>query len=305
MRVRLYESLRALFYTPYYAALELGVHGEAGLEVELARPETSDRTALDLFEGKADVAWGGPMRMLQTMDRDPDPDRRLIAFGEAVTRDPFFLVGAAPMPGFRLDDLIGLRLATVSEVPTPWLCLREDLQRAGLDPGGLNRESGRTMADNANALRAGEVDVIQVFEPFAEMLTAEGAGHVLRAAAARGPTSYTTYYAPVAFVRRNRPACVALGRALYKAQIWLHRAAPEEIRDLIRPYFPDLSDAVMTGAIRRYLALGVWGRDPRLPLAGFLRLKMALVSGGFIARDVAYETCVDTAIIEEAMAGGA
>lgn len=303
MRVRLYESLRALFYTPYYLALELGCNAAEGLEIELARPATSDRAALDLFEGKADVTWGGPMRMLQTMDRDPDPDRRLIAFGEAVTRDPFFLVGREPNPEFRLDNLIGRKVATVAEVPTPWLCLQEDLKRAGLDPAAFERVDGATMAENAAALRAGDVDVIQVFEPFVETLVREGAGHVLRAAAARGATSYTTYYAPIDYLRRERAACVALARALAKAQRWLHASRPEAIAERVQPYFPDVPDAVLAGAIRRYFALGVWGSDPRLPLTGFLRLKMALVSGGFIARDIAYEDCVDRDVIRDAMSG--
>lgn len=299
MRVRLHESLRALFYTPYYVAIELGCNREEGLEVELGRPSGPDRAALDLFDGHADVTWGGPMRMLQTMDREPE--QRLVAFGEAVTRDPFFLVGAQPIPDFRLDDLIGLKVGIVTEVPTPWLCLQEDLRRAGIDPQAIDRGPARSMAENVEALREGQVDVIQVFEPFAETLTAVEEGHVLRAAAARGPTSYTTYYAPAEYVQENRNVCVALSRALFKAQTWLHGATGEEIKDLVRPYFPDIDADILTGAIQRYLALGVWGDNPRLPLAGFLRLKMALISGGFIGRDVPFEACVDTSIPIDAM----
>jgi NitT/TauT family transport system substrate-binding protein len=31
-----------------------------------------------------------------------------------------------------------MRIATVSEVPTPWLCLQEDLRQAGIDPARLD-----------------------------------------------------------------------------------------------------------------------------------------------------------------------
>jgi NitT/TauT family transport system substrate-binding protein len=301
MRIRLYESLRALFYTPYYVALELGVNEAEGLEIELSRPEIPDRAASDLFDGKADVTWGGPMRMLQHMDRDPDPERRLIAFGEAVRRDPFFLIGRDPKPKFRLSDLRDCRIATVSEVPTPWLCLQEDLKRAGVDPAVIDRVHNQTMAENADALRAGAVDAIQVFEPYASILLREGAGHIWRAAARRGATSYTTYYAPVAYVRENRAACVALSRALFRAQTWLHDARTEDIASKAQPYFPDLAEEVLNDAIDRYRDLGVWGRDPRLPLPGFLRLKMALISGGFVGRDTPYDACVDASIAAEAM----
>lgn len=76
---------------------------------------------------------------MQTYDSRPDCD--LVCFAEAVARDPFFLIGREPRPGFTLADLFGKRIATVSEVPTPWLCLQEDLRRAGFDPDKLPRLS--------------------------------------------------------------------------------------------------------------------------------------------------------------------
>jgi ABC-type nitrate/sulfonate/bicarbonate transport system substrate-binding protein len=95
--------------------------------------------------------------------------------------DPFVLVGRDQHPDFALAGLYGKRVATVSEVPTPWLCLQEDLRRAGLDPEALPRIADRTMADNAAALRRGELDVVELFEPFAEELIA-GEGHLWYAA---------------------------------------------------------------------------------------------------------------------------
>lgn len=302
MQVRLYESLRAVFYTPYYVALQQDTHRRLGLEVILGRPETSDKSASDLFEGKADVTWGGPMRMMQHMDRDAAPERRLVAFGEAVTRDPFLLIGAKPKPDFQFSDLSNCRIATVSEVPTPWMCLQEDLRRAGIDPASIDRVADGGMADNADALRRGDVDVIQVFEPFIETLVQEGAGHVWQAGAARGPTSYTTYYATVDYVQQNRETLTKMVQALQDAQTWLHAAEASAVAGLVHPYFPDLDAAILTGAIDRYRRLGVWGRNPRLPVVGFVRLKMSLLSGGFIGRDVPFDSCVDNSIAEAVIA---
>ena len=277
------------------------MQSEEGLEVELSRPKTSDRAASDLFEGKADVTWGGPMRMMQHMDRDRDPEHRLIAFGEAVTRDPFFLIGSKPKPDFRMNDLTTCCLGLVSEVPTPWMCLQEDLGRDCIDPTFVDRVADQSMAQNADALRRGDVDVIQVFKPFAETLIQEGAGFLWRAGADRGPTSYTTYCATLAYVGEHREALVCLSRALHRAQTWLHSADIKAIADMVQPYFPSNPGPILAGAINRYRSLGVWGRDPRLPLVGFTRLKVSLISGGFIDHDAPYEGCVDRSIIEEAM----
>ena len=183
--ITLQENLRGLLYTPFYAALVLGAYRREGVAIEFVSAPEPARAAEGLFDGKVDVAWGGPMRVMQTYDRRADCD--LVCFGEAVTRDPFLLIGREPRPGFKFADLYGQRIATVSEVPTPWLCLQEDLRRAGLDPDELPRVADRTMPENVAALRRGELDIVQLFQPFAEELISAGDGHIWYAAATPRP----------------------------------------------------------------------------------------------------------------------
>src|SRR5882724_8926778 len=181
MAIVLQETLRAAFYAPFYAALALDAFGQEGVEVRFVSAPTPSQAARGLADGTVDVAWGGPMRVMHTYEQDPDCD--LVCFCEVVTRDPFFLVGRTERRNFKLADLVGRRIATVSEVPTPWLCLQEDLRRAGLDPARLDRVTGQSMADNTAALRRSEVDVVQLFQPFVEELLEAGAGHIWSAAA--------------------------------------------------------------------------------------------------------------------------
>ncbi|MCY4502546.1 MAG: ABC transporter substrate-binding protein, partial [Alphaproteobacteria bacterium] len=173
------------------------------------------------------------------------------------------------------------------------LCLQDDIRRAGFDPAAMNREAGRSMAENADALREGRVDAIQVFEPFVEELVHEGAGHVWYAAASRGPTSYTTLYTSRRFAEDNPGTLSALAGGVMDALTWLHGHDANVLAERLQGYFPDLAPARLAGAVARYKANGVWGRDPVLPLEGFVRLKGALISGGFVARDIPFEACVD------------
>ena len=299
--VRLFESLRAVFYAPFYLALELDAYGKRGLEVEFGRPDSPDDAASSLFGSGADVIWGGPMRMMQY--QAAHGDGTVVAFAEAVTRDPFYVVGREPRPDFRFADLMEACFARVSEVPTPWLCLQDDIRRAGLDPDALERAPDRSMAKNADALREGRVDAIQVFEPFVEDLLYEGAGHVWYAAAGRGPTSYTTLYTSRRFAEANGDALAALAGGVMEALDWLHKHDAGTLAERLQGYFPDLDPARLAGALARYRENGVWGRDPVLPLEGFVRLKGALISGGFIARDIPFEACVDNRYAERARDG--
>jgi NitT/TauT family transport system substrate-binding protein len=296
MPIVLQEPFRAVFYAPYYAAFARDAYGREGVDVTLGTAAGPAALPQALASGAADVAWGGPMRVLLTYDRDPACD--LVCFCEAVTRDPFFILGRTPRPDFALTDLRGLRVATVSEVPTPWMCLQEDLRRAGTEPATLDRVHDRGMAENAAALARGDIDAVQLFEPFVTDVLESGAGHVWYAAANRGPTSYTCFYA-------RRPVLAARGdelrrmtRAMAGTLAWLASADAATVAARIADYFPDLPAPRLAAAIARYQALGVWGKDPVLPQAGFERLKAGLLSGGLIRRDTPFAIAVDNSLAE-------
>ena len=297
MPVTLQESLRGLLYAPYSAALALGAYRREGLAIDFVSAPTPADAPAGLFAGTVDVAWGGPMRVMQMYETRPDCD--LVCFGEVVTRDPFLVIGREPRPDFTLADLYGKRLATVSEVPTPWLCLQEDLRREGLDPDALPRITGRTMVDNAAALRRGEVDVVQLFEPFAEELITAGEGHLWYAAAARGPTAYTSFYMRRRVLAARRDEIKKLVRGLYRTQKWVYAQPPEALADAVQSFFPSVPSTLLRAAVARYRALGIWGRNPILPRAGYDRLKAGLVSGRFVREGAPFEAAVDNSLAEE------
>ncbi|HWD57097.1 MAG TPA: ABC transporter substrate-binding protein [Stellaceae bacterium] len=298
MTIILQESLRGLFYAPYYAALELGAYAKEGVEVRFARAPGFGNAPTGLYDGSTDAAWGGPMRVNQLYEERTDCD--VVCFGEAVTRDPFLLVGRTPRPDFTIADLASTRIATVNEVPTPWLCLQHDLRLAGIDPARLDRVADRGMADNMAALRAGAVDVVQLFQPLAEELIEDGSGYLWYAAASRGPCSYTTFYARRGTLAAKRDEFRRLVRGLYRTQKWLHAAPAEALADTVQGYFADVPRARLVAGLARYKALGIWGRTPVLPRDGYERLKDGLVSGGFV-KGTGYAVAVDNSLAEAAV----
>ena len=171
-KIVLYENLRTPSYTPFYLAQAEGLFEAEGVDVELRLSPAPAETAAGLVEGRADVAFGGPMRVMMHHDAAHRAGRTspLVCFAQVVARDPFLLVGRAPNPAFRFEDLVGPRVAVAVDVPTPWMTLFDDLDRAGIEPASLNRTPDAPMADNAAALERGEIDVVQVFEPYADRL---------------------------------------------------------------------------------------------------------------------------------------
>ncbi len=299
MAIRLIENFRALFYAPFYIADLTGAYAAEGVAVERLSSSDPERTAAALAEGSADVMWGGPLRAMRAHDRDPSAD--VVCFADAVVRDPFFIIGRVPRPEFRFADLAQARLGTVAEVPTPWICLRDDLRRAGIDPASLSRVTGPSMVENARALRDGSLDAVQVFQPFAEELLSTDAGHLWYAAATRGPTAYTTFVTRRSNIALRREELVRMTRALHRALRWLGEAPEDEIARALAPLFPATPPTIIGAAIARYRALGLYAADPVIPRAGVERLRAAMRAAGALSREIAFEAVVDTTIAREAV----
>jgi len=293
------ENFRALFYAPFYAAHATGAFREAGVEVELRPSPDPPAAARALRAGEVDVMWGGPLRVMIVHDSEPDAD--LVCFADVVARDPFFVIGGKPRPDFKLADLGRVRFATVSEVPTPWICLADDLRRAGVDLDRLDRVSGPSMADNAAAVRAGTLEAAQLFQPYAEELIASGAGHVWHAAATRGLTAYTTLVTRRATLERRADDLFRMTLGLHRTLGWFAATPATEIARLLKSYFPDVGETIFAAAIERYRTLGLWGPDPVIRREGYDRLHAAMRAFGTLKRDIPYETCVDTSLAERAL----
>jgi NitT/TauT family transport system substrate-binding protein len=291
MRLRLYENHRFVLYAPFYAAHAIGAYAAEGLTVELLPSPGAGLAEQALLDGMVEVLWAGPMRVMK--HHDENPDSTLVCFSEVVCRDPFSIVGRYPNPGFRLADLADMRIATVSEVPTPWLCLQEDLQQAGIDPAGLDRVADHSMAENLNALSEGRIEAAQFFEPVVEEALASGRGHLWYAASTRGRTSYTAFVTTRERLVGDAEPLLRMVRAIRRTQQWIYTRSAPEIATTISSFFPALDRGVLAAALARYQAQSVWGRDPVLPEDGFDRLRRCLVSGGFIRRPTPHAACVD------------
>ena len=299
MKLTLIENFRALFYAPFYAAAELGAWRAEDLEVRMITPKTSAETIEILAAGGAEVSWGGPMRLMIALDKDAASDS--VAFCEVVGRDPFFLVGREPRPGFAMKDLVGPRVATVSEVPTPWICLQRDLVLAGIDPAQVRRTPARTMAENLAALRAGELDVIQVFQPFAHSAVADGRGHLWHRASDRGLACYTTLNTTRAFIRSQPDTVLRVTRAMYRTQKWIAAHPGATLAAVVSDYLPDVPRDVLAECFDGYKSTGVWSTSPIVQRAGLEWKRDAMRSCGAIAKPAAYEDYVDLQFAERVM----
>jgi NitT/TauT family transport system substrate-binding protein len=289
MKLRIAENFRAVFYAPFYAIRALDLAEREALAVEWLPSDAPGSTIEQVKRGAIDAQWGGPMRVLKDHDSTPADGGRLVCFGEVVGRDPFYVIGRQPISG--LKDLAALRLGVVSEVPTPWYCLRADLEDAGVDTAALRITRNLTMPQQLEALAAGKLDAVQLFEPHASRALAEG-NAMLYAASSRGPTCYTTFITSRDNASKRREELAALTRAMQAVLDWLAEKGPAELARVTASFFPDVPQDLLRSAFERYHRAGLWSRTTAVSKAGFERLAYSLHDGGLIKHRATYAECV-------------
>ena len=302
MRITLIENFRCVFYTPFYAPIALGAYAAEGLDVEIRTSSAAEQTIESLVAGGGEVSWGGLSRLMGALEKEPK--NLPVAFCELVGRDPFFMIGREPKPKFQLHDLLGKNVAIVNEVPAPWMCLQHDLKLAGIDAGKIKQTPRRTMQENMEAFQRGEIDVVQMFHPYAHALTASGVGHVWYAAATRGPASYTTLNTTRNFARREPDVLVGMCRAVYRAQQWIASHSEAALADAVAGWFPETPRGVLSACFGDYKKLGVWNRTPLVSSEGFEFIRDAGLSMGRVTRRFEFDECADIRFAEQAMKRG-
>ena len=286
----LYENMRTVVYVPFYLAIVRGDWAAEGIAVSVQTSPSTPETAQGLIDGRADVSWGGPMRVMLHHDRDRDCP--LVCFAQIVARDPSILLGRQSNQRFQFSGLAGKRVGVIAEVPTPWMTLQDDLGRAGVSLDDIDWVKEQSMAENAAALRAGEIDAVQIFEPYADALVQDGTGHVWHRCAVRGDSCWTSFYTTTAFTEREPETCRALVCGIERALAVLHKDNPLDTARAVGDYFPDLDAADLARMIHGYRASGLWAQTTELPVTAFTRLKAAMISGGLISYDAPYDRLV-------------
>ncbi len=284
MRLTVHQNLHAVFYAPFYVAVECGFFGAQDLEVTITTgvvPIGSNMVA----GREPDLLFGGPIRAFVQHAENPESDLQFIA--EVVRRDPFMLIGRKANETFRLADLAdlsGKRVGLFSLVETPALCLTWDLLQHGVGREAIARFAKPTIEEAIHGLRGDRFDVIQVPEPYASDLIMAGEGHLWHAAARRGPTSYSGILARKHRLNGAPGLIVQINEALAQGCRYVLDNPGEKTAGLIARHFPTVREDVLATAIDRYSDLGIWAPSADVSSEGLEALHRILFDLGILTR---------------------
>lgn len=297
VKVDLNEVVHSIFYAPQYAALELGMFEEEGLDINLTVGQGADKSMTALISGDADIALLGTEAGIYVYNEGRED--HAIAFAQLTQRAGNFLVSRTDEP-FDWNDVKGKEIIGGRTGGMPQLVLEYILKQKGIIPG-VDTEiiNNISFESTAGAFAGGTGDYTVEFEPTATVIEQSGSGYI---AASLGKESgyvpYTVYMAQKSFIEKNPDVIQRFTNAIYKGQLWVNSHTSREIAEVVSPYFSESDIDTLETIIERYKAQDTWKTDPIFDPDGFELIQDIMETGGELSKRVPFEKFINTEFAE-------
>ncbi|WP_274650634.1 ABC transporter substrate-binding protein [Paenibacillus humicola] len=301
VKIRLGEVTRSLFYAPEYVALGKGFFKDEGLDVELQTTAGGDKTMTALLSGVIDVALVGSETSIYVYQQGAtDP---VINFAQLTQTDGTFLVSRKPVSNFDWNSLKGSTFLGQRKGGMPQMAGEFTLRKHGIDPHqDLNLLQNVDFANIPAAFASGTGDYVQLFEPQASIFEKEGKGSVIASFGVEsGHLPYTVFMTKQSYMDKNKDTVQKFADAVYKAQQWVKEHSPDEIADVVMPYFKDTDRDIAVRVIERYKEQGSYATDPIIDQNEWNNLLDIMTQAGELKDRTPLDKVVDNTFAENAM----
>jgi len=298
--LRLSEVTRSVFYAPQYVALALGFFEDEGLSIELVTAEGADRVMTAVISGAADIGLSGPEAAIYVYTEGSD--NHAVVFAQLTQRDGSFLIARSPDQNFEWENIRGAHLLPGRRGGMPYMTLSYVVTQAGLTPGvDVDFDSTIQFAAMVGAFLSGTGDFVTAFEPVASTIVLEGRGYIVASVGEwAGELPYTAYYAQGSFIRDNPDVIQGFANALARGQHWVNTHSPEEIAQVIAPFFPDADPVIMASAIANYKRIEAYATTPMMSSEAFYRMQDIMELAGELNERAPFDSLVDNSFAQRA-----
>ena len=284
----------SIFYAPVYAAQTRELFHRNAVEVQFSFPELGGDPVGPLEAGEADVAVGGPVRLMRSAPASPEP---CVFIGQVTGASGFSILGRQSAP-FQWSDLAGKTYIPFTLSRTPLLFTRSTLRKNDVDPDTMRILEAGSPDEAVARLLAGDADFAELPEPHVSTILASGsAGVCVSMARELGamPFSDIITRREVIETRRDALACVLAG--IRDAQAWIRDASARDVAMELSGAFPDIDLSLLESSAVRYKDEGVWASEPAFDRAPFIAMQETIMQGGEELRLLAFEDSVDISLI--------
>jgi NitT/TauT family transport system substrate-binding protein len=248
MTIRVTASRHTAFYSPLICTIAAG-----SLDYTYSVLTPGQTAAGMIREGKADIMQSAPSTNWAKMDKGETGFP--MHFALINQRDGFFLVGREQ--NFTWKDLEGKSLLA-DHGSQPLAMLRYAVHYNGADWSKINAINAGSPEAMLTAFRAGKGDFVHLQAPPPDLLEL-----AISVGASMPPNAFSTLCASREFI--GTPAFQAFAKAFAEAKEWVRHTPAAEVAAREASYFPDTSQAALTGAIAQYQGIGAWNGGIEIP----------------------------------------
>ncbi|MGE3992889.1 ABC transporter substrate-binding protein [Pseudorhodoplanes sp.] len=265
----------SIFYATVFVAQSRGLFAERRIEIELGFAPPGGDPVNELALGNADLAVGGPVRLMRYPHEVAD---QFCVCGQVNSASGFYLLGRGGIARGDWEGLKGRSLLLFPASRTPWLFTRRLLLSKGLKEEDIRQVEARSLAEAADLFRCGKADLMEAPEPIVSMCLQDGTGEIWASMPEEfGEMPFSVVVARKDSMRNSEGETGRCLEALAASQRWIHSAAIEAVAAELQPRFPEIVPDVLRAACRRYREDSVWARSLEFTETAFELLQSAIL----------------------------
>lgn len=297
--IKLNEVTRSVFYSPQYAAINLGFFKDEGINLDITTGQGADNVMTAILSGQSDIGLCGPEASIYVYNQGKEDYTEV--FAQLTKRDGSFLVSKNKTNNFSWTDLKGKTVIPGRKGGVPFMTLEYVLRHNGVDPQkDLILDDSIKFDLMAGAFTGGTAEYVTLFEPTASMTQDAGKGYILASVGeAAGEVPYTAYCAKKSYIENNKNIIEKFTNAVYKGQKWVKEHTEKEIAEKIQNFFPDTTLNQLEKSVKAYKDIDAWNETPILKKEAFDKLQTIMTEAGELKTQAPYDKIVSNEFAEK------
>lgn len=300
-KIKVAEVAHSVFYAPQYVAIELGYFEEEGLEIDLFNANGADKVTSSLLSGDVEIGLQGPEPTIYLYKNNSKD--YLVNFAQLTNTDGSFIFSREPIENFDLTMLKGKSILGGRAGGVPEMTLEYVLKKAGLTvsknsfDADVNVRTDVAFGAMAGAYLSGEADFTTLFEPTASEMVQSGQLYLLASVGEyAGEVAFTAYSCSLNYFKKNEDVLTKFTKAVYKGQLFVQTHSNEEVAEVIKKQFGDVSLETLTSVVERYRSINAWCTSPVFSEKAFDNLQNIMIEAKELDSKVEFNTLVDNSI---------
>ena len=293
-QIQLVLPFPSIFYAPVYVAQTRECFQQNAVQVQISFPELGSDPVGPLEAGQADVAVGGPVRLMRSAPQSPEP---CTIIGQVTGASGFSIVGRQNAQ-FQWSDLAGQTYIPFTLSKTPLLFTRSRLRKNRVDPDAMQIVEAASPDEAVAMFLAGDAEFAELPEPYVSTILATGsAGICVSMARELGAIPFSVIITRTELIEQRRGALQCVLAGIRNAQAWIRDASAQGVAAELSRSFPDIEPSLLDSSAVRYKDEGVWASEPAFDSAPFTAMQETIMQGGEELRMLSFEDSVDDSLI--------